>query len=354
VEPGSSATRHDVRELVDKASAAGDRQPHEARRPLALGGPDIRGSGLQNVSTWLGIVGMFAAPTTLVTAACYYVGSVYTHRYFAFFGIASDAIGFTTTDYVISSINVIMVPTFLLLIGVGLWMIADAYARRMVKVGRQIRLVRAAGWIAIAIGTFCTLRGVFGLFLPQLFGQATLTPAALGLGTILVVYGFRMLATSTPSSSPRPFAAIGQGGNVMAAAAAVLALLWSANLAASARAEATAKATAHYLWDNETAVVVDTSERLIVPSDLIKETQIPSADPALAPTFHYECFRALQVRGDRWALVSAKWTPSRGYAVIITASATTSISTRRLEGISARARANRSGDWQCPEVGPYG
>ena len=44
--------------------------------------------------------GLFVAPTTLITLLCYFYGYVATRTYFSYFGVDTDAIGFTTTDYV--------------------------------------------------------------------------------------------------------------------------------------------------------------------------------------------------------------------------------------------------------------
>jgi hypothetical protein len=145
---GSLSTGRDIADPLHKTSAAGGGQPREAQPPIHEGGEESKGSGLQSMSTWLGIVGLFVAPTTLVTGVCYFFGSIYTHRYFSFFGIDADAIGFTTTDYVVRSINVIMFPVVGLLIACGLVLIADAYAHNLAKAGRWVRLIHAVGWTA--------------------------------------------------------------------------------------------------------------------------------------------------------------------------------------------------------------
>jgi hypothetical protein len=79
----------------------------------------------------------------------------------------------------------------------------------------------------------------------------------------------------------------------------------------------------------------------------------PPADPAAKPTFlRYECFRSLAVRGDRWVLVPARWTPEYGYAVIISADSSHVISLNMVKNIAdTDAAKNRGGAWECPEVG---
>jgi hypothetical protein len=179
-----------------------------------------------------------------------------------------------------------------------------------------------------------------------------LTPAVLGAGAILILVGCWLLAASAPPSTPRPFVAVERGAVAIAAALVVLALWSIVHSFASAVADNRAQTTAAELWASENSVIVDTSERLIAPSSLIHEETVEPIDPALGLTFRYKCFRALAVRGDRWVLVPARWTPEFGYAVIMTASSSRGISTQRLEGIADTAAADWEGDWQCPEVAP--
>ena len=80
---------------------------------------------------WFGIVGLFVAPTTLITSLCYFYGYVATRSYFLYFGVDTDAIGFTTTDYLMRSVPALYVPLVVgLLIWVAMLWIGD-YLRRI-------------------------------------------------------------------------------------------------------------------------------------------------------------------------------------------------------------------------------
>jgi hypothetical protein len=163
---------------------------------------------------------------------------------------------------------------------------------------------------------------IVGMTYPKLAldNTAELTPTALGLGSALLVVGFWLLRATRTRLTPRPFATAERAGLVVAAAAILLAIFWLADIYASFRGEDDAKTDASQLWWQETGVVLDTKERLAAPSNLIKETILAPEDRAKEPTlFREECFRTLEVHGDRWALVPAKWTDQNGYAVIITA-----------------------------------
>lgn len=144
---------------------------------------------------WIGVVGLFIAPTTVSTSLCYYFGYVYARKYFDYFGIDSNAFGFTTGDYVIRSVRPLFLPIVALLFAWVAVLWAAEYLRRLVYAGRQTRLVRAVAWTMMAVGALCIVRGIVGLTLPQLAldNTAALTPAALGLGSALLVIGFWLL-----------------------------------------------------------------------------------------------------------------------------------------------------------------
>jgi hypothetical protein len=314
---------------------------------------ETEGSAPQAVNKWLGIIGSFVGPTTVISALCYYFGYISTREYFAYFGIDSDALGFSTTDYVMKSASVLYAPIIagLLTWTVVLW--AGVYVRWVARAGRHTRLIRGVGWAAITIGGLGIAGGVIGVALPGLvFGNHVApTPVALGLGTVLLAAGFWILTTSTTRSAPRPFAAAERGSLVVAAAVIVLALFWLINIFATAYGENRAEATAGKLWSQESSVVLDTSERLGAPANLIAESTLPSADPAAAK-FRYQCFRSLVVQADRWVLVPARWTPEDGYAVIVTLDSSNRISLNRLKGIAKTGSVNWAAPWQCPEVAP--
>ena len=78
---------------------------------------DDGGGSTQQVHRWIGIVGMFIAPTTIITSVCVYFGFVSTRKYYSYFGIDSNAIGFATSDYVMQSISILFAPILVLLIG---------------------------------------------------------------------------------------------------------------------------------------------------------------------------------------------------------------------------------------------
>lgn len=303
----------------------------------------------------MGIVGLFIAPTTVITSLCYYFGYFATRRYFDYFGIDSDAIGFTTSDYVLRSTRALYLPvTVLLLSWVAALRVAH-YLNRMVKAGRRTTVLRAVGWTAITLGGLGLVRGFLGMTLPQLKPDriAALTPVGIGFGSACLAAGLWLLAALRMGSAQRPLAPTERASLLMAATAMVLSLFWLTNIYASFRGGDDAAATADRLWSRETNVVLDSTEPLGPPPYLIKESRLAPRDMTQEPTlWRYECFRTLVVHGDRWVLVPAAWTKEDGYAVIVTTGSSHRISLRKFLGISRTAAANHNGGWQCPEVAP--
>jgi len=320
------------------------------------------GSPPPAINRWVGFVGLFIAPTTIITSVCYFFGYIWTRKYLSYFGIDSNAVGYTNGDYVLKSVSVLYAPILVLLLvsAAALWGVT--YIRRLAQQERGTRHIRAAGRAAIAIGAALTLRGVVGVIRPQLelIHGTLLTPLALCVGPIALVIGFWLLSAVRQRTGPEPFTNARLVSLVTAGAVIVMALFWLTNIFATAYGESEAKSTAAELWSKETGVTLFTAERLGAPSNLVVESTLSQsnspdvANPAevSSGTFRYLCLRALVVRGDRWVLVPARWTPEYGYAVIVDANASNRLSVLRLKGIADTGAVNWSGNWVCPELAP--
>jgi hypothetical protein len=313
----------------------------------------------RTIPKWIGVVGLFVAPTTVITSLCYFYGYVATRSYFSYFGIDTDAIGFTTTDYVLKSAPALYVP---LVVGLLTWVAmlwAGDYLRRLLQSGRRPRLLRRLAWVAMAIGTVGVVRAIVGLTKPDWapIRVDAVTPLALGLGAALLVVGSWILAGTPASDTPRPFAAAERGSLVVAASAIVVALFWVADIFATFRGQDLAHNTYTRLWSRENVVVLDVDAGQNVPlllKNQIKVNWAPlGSDPTAKSRFlRYECFRELAVHNDRWVLVPARWDPAAGFAVIVTADSNHVISFKRIEHIAdSDAAKNTAGSWECPEVG---
>jgi hypothetical protein len=309
----------------------------------------------QVVHRWVGIVGLFVAPTTVITAICVYFGFVSTRQFLSYFGIDSNAIGFTTSDYVMTSISVLYAPILVLLAAWAGLLWIGVYARSVAADGRRPGLIRGMGWAAVVVGALLAVRGIVGVLASQfaVIHSTLLTPMALGVGTVLLVIGYWLLTKPGTDVTPRPFASAERASLFVAAAVVVMALFWVTNLFATRYGEMEAESTAAKLWSKETAVILETTERLDPPRKLIRESTVAASEVVM---YRYECFRPLVVRGTQWVLVPAKWTPENGYAVVVADDSANRISAIRQRGVALSGAADwdaaKRGGWQCPEVGP--
>ncbi|WP_109527723.1 hypothetical protein [Nocardia aurea] len=309
---------------------------------------------------WVGVIGTVIAPTTVITALCYYFGYVYTRTKLAYFGIDCDALGFTSSDYVINSVSVLYVPLLLLLVGWFTAVRTADYTKHFIRSGRRPDLVRNIGRAVLALGAVLIATGIAGVVVPWITDDLTaiswiFTPTALGIGGLLVVGGCWSLSTSITepgSHSATPTTRVTQ---TLAIAVSLLALFAVMNSFATRLGKDAAQALAHNLWTKETAISVVTTQQLDVPANLIAETLVPT-QPGQPTTRRYECFRPLVARGDRWVLVPAKWSPDNGYALIIRTD-TAIVGMSRSNSFKRIAEANPDPThpnitWQCPERAP--
>jgi hypothetical protein len=309
-----------------------------------------------NVHKWIGVVGLVVAPTTLVSTLCYYFGYVSTRTSMAHLGIDSDAIGFTTQDYVTKSVGVLYVALLTALV-IGTVLVGFcANVRRVARAGRHLVLLRRSAMVVIGGGVVAVVRGVAGVLYPTEVPDQILwlTPVSLGTGAALLLLGFWMLRTTRISTDPQPLAAAERGLLGVGIAVLVLALFWTTNIFATKAGEVEGTNIAGNLWFKESTVILDTPDRLVLPSQLVKETPLTLKDSPQGETFRYECFRAIAVRGNRWVLMPANWRQQFGYTVLITADPAHRVTLRMIKDAPDRVgdAANVREYWPCPEVVP--
>jgi hypothetical protein len=316
-------------------------------------GNEGSGFGLQHLQSWLSVAGLLAAPAALVTSLCYMFGRAYYARYYGYFGIDADTIGFTNTDYVVASVSLFvdLALPLVFVSALALWFVACM--RRMADVGWWffIRLTGAFAVVAggllllIPIAVALGLRG-FG-YMPGL-GVAG-TPIALGAGATLMAGGGWLIQKAGRGATPNAYRLAQRGSLVIALGAVLFSLYWLTLIYAGNEADTRARWMAANLWDRETAVEVYSRDRIAIPPLLIKESMVPGVDGQQG-VFRYQCFRSLSAKGDRWVLVPAKWTPQTGYALIVGVDSSKSVVMMRLDRPPQPDKSTTEFDGQCPEV----
>lgn len=312
------------------------------------------------VDKWIGVVAGVVAPTTLITGLCYYFGVISKNAYFAYFSLDDDAFGFSTAEYVRDSVTVLY-PVLVVLLAAtcaGLWILQ--YGRRTLRRGRQSA---RAGWAGITAGAALIAMAVWGVVAPAIplpsgiavpVPKTAMIPVALGIGAVMLAAGTEVLVALRPRGTPRLTTTAERLTWLLTAAALVLALFWLTNIYANDQGRIRAAKTAQHLWYRQSTVVLDTTDPLFAPSNLVHETEL-NPQPGQRFRYRYECLRALVVRPDRWVLVPARWTERYGYALIVPIDPTDAsariIVTRRSD-LPGTPAMDKNGDWPCPEVAP--
>ncbi|MFQ6394321.1 hypothetical protein ACLMAJ_12770 [Nocardia sp. KC 131] len=97
----------------------------------------------------------------MVTGLCYYLGLVDARKYYGHFGIDTNSLGLTSSDYVMRSVSVYpLIVALLALYWAALW--GREYAKRAIRRDRHPRLVRYTAWACVALGITLTVRGIVG------------------------------------------------------------------------------------------------------------------------------------------------------------------------------------------------
>lgn len=98
----------------------------------------------------LQVVGSVVAPTTLLTALLFYFGRAHARYFFNYFGIDVSLLGLTTQDYLIRSVDALLVP---LVVGLGVGLVLLwVYARVSGQLFDRPEAATHLRWAAMATG----------------------------------------------------------------------------------------------------------------------------------------------------------------------------------------------------------
>jgi len=247
----------------------------------------------------------------------FYFGYVSSRAQYDYFGIDVDTVSLSTQDYVMRSPQPLLVPLLVLaLLGAALLALHTQVRRRA-----SHPKFRGAVRRAIAVGLVLLGVGLLLLFVyPVLSGWAyypLVTPLVLALGGALTAYG---LGTIRFLDAP---AERGQSGPA-SPRLGVIVLIWSAVASCLFWATATiaqwsglglAQQQARQL-DELPSVIVDTKERLFLPSEMrVSESRLPAEE---GQTFRYRYWGLrLLVFGDNLMFLVPNTWDSRDNTLVL-------------------------------------
>ncbi len=178
---------------------------------------------LHELPTILKVLGQVVAPATLITALLIFFGWSRTTALFGWFGIDPTSLGFSSTDYLLTSQDGLFVPGVV----IALLVLVMTWVLRLVRRSGHSSMDRAA-WVAPAatvLGAALATNGVLGLFGRGLYADSlAVAPLCLVLGvTLLSVAGHTVHAERLSYSGGAGIAELTALTIVMA-----MALFWAA------------------------------------------------------------------------------------------------------------------------------
>jgi hypothetical protein len=267
----------------------------------------------------LEVVGLFVAPTTLVTALSFYFGWVLTNSRASYLHIDASLFGFSTQDYVLRSVDALFVPlgaTFVLGLLV-LWL--HAWAMRQLADPRRRTRLRLAGGAGMLVGGALLAFGIAAVFNLLSFSPYYLVaPASPGIGIGLLAYGVHLRRRIEAVERPHQPSFLPAGPaapTVLVAMVVVLSAFWTA----SKYADAVGRGRAQRLVASLSAlpeVTVFAPQRLDVAEPGVVEQRLVGADRAYH--YRYSGLRLLIRSAGKYFLLPNGWSRATGSTIVLT------------------------------------
>jgi hypothetical protein len=332
-----TTTREGVEAPAEAPATPGERPPGDgaeaprpARQPAASLEPAI--SGLPQL---LRMVGVVAAPTTLLTSLLFYFGWSHAYWFFDYFGVNSTLLGLTTRDYMMRSLDGLFVPMTVVACAGLLVLWGHAMLRARLVVGDRPRAVGVLLPAAIVAGLALACAGVASVFTRTVLDRyLAAAPLTLAVGVLLLAYAVQLrrslAAIEGRATAGRPeWVAVAEWAGVFVLVG--LSLFWAANDYSAAVGRSRARQLVAELPTYPDAVVYS-SRSLSLAARGVR--QVRCHDPEAAYRFRYDGLKLVLQSGDQYLFLPAAWSPADGVAILMPKS-----DSLRLELVPASARA---------------
>jgi len=263
------------------------------------------------------IFGAIVAPTTLLTALLYYFGWSHAYWFFNYFGVNSTLLGFTTSDYLMRSVDALFVPMTVVACAALLALWGHSVLTARLAAGSRPRALRVLLPVTAILGGVLAVGGVASVFTPTVLTRHLVAaPLSLGLGVLLLAYAahlWRSLAGERYNfRGSRGWAAAAEWAVVFVLVG--LSLFWAATdySAAVGRSRAAAFVAGLPSYPN---VVIYSQSSLSLHAPGVREVRC--RDSQAAYRFRYDGLKLMLESGGQYLFVPAAWTSGRGVAILI-------------------------------------
>lgn len=265
------------------------------------------------------ILGAIVAPTTLLTALLYYFGWSHAYWFCDYFGVNSTVLGFTTTDYLMRSVDALFVPMTVAACAALLAVWGHSVLRARLAAGSRPRALRFGVPGAMLLGGVLLAGGFLSVFTTTVLSEHLVAaPLSLGFGVLLLVYvlHLRQLIAAAPAGTDpdrgRGWVAVAEWAVVFVLIG--LSLFWAATdySAAVGRSRASDFVAGLPRYPN---VVIYSEHSLSLHVPGIRQVRCTDADTAYR--FRYDGLKLVLESGDQYLFLPSQWTSARGIAILI-------------------------------------
>lgn len=258
----------------------------------------------------LATAGTITSQTVLITGLLYYFGWVRTNATLAYFGLDTSMVGFSTTDYLLRSVNVAFTP-FILVACIALVLLGlhRLVVQRILNMIATSPAPRMAHWIVTGTRVVALSLAAVVIF-RMLFPDHVAWPSGLALPLLLIAsvgllgYVAHLRSThpekltTTPASPTRIQA-------LVLLAIGLLAALWAVSLYAGQVGRQVATDIVADLPGQRPAVVIYSAERIALDGAGVEVAEI--AQPGSRYRYQYSGIRLFVRSTDKYLLLPVGW-----------------------------------------------
>jgi hypothetical protein len=276
------------------------------------------------IASVLAVISVFASQTVLIAALLYYFGWARTQANFEYFGVDASLLDFTTTDYLLRSINSAFPP----LTGFALvaLLLLDFHRRVVVRavvapvstsIGKVLTtFVWTAHWLGLTLAAIVLVAFLFPSKIGLPLGLAL--PLMLGSAAGFLGYSEHLRQLSLPALGRRQedqhVSVQRRARAVVLVAVGLLGVLWWIALYAAQVGERAAMDSVGTLSD-EPEIIIYSSDRIALAGSGVAVKEIQQVGSKYR--YRYSGLRLLVQTGGRYILVPVGWQKGRDSVFLV-------------------------------------